>query len=222
MDQAEKDNAGGMVALVEQSKVRTLTINCVLSYLKNVLTVIKASVSAASGKGVWLDANVDPILQIDEQIQAVWLATGMIPNNVVIDFGAWLVMKNNKKIIDRMPGADVAAVTPDRVSAMLANPDTKVKIAKTAITYGGGLGNASATRRGVLAGSVLIFYNQPMATPYDPSFCKTFAPSVNLFTEVFSYREEPHFDWFENDWSCQPVVVSSSLCKRIDVTGANG
>ena len=85
----------------------------------------------------------------------------------------------------------------------------------------GGLGNASATKQGVLGGSVLIFFNSPVATAYDPSFCKTFAPSANLFTEVYSYREEPHLDWFENDWTCQPKVVAPLLCKRIDVTGAN-
>lgn len=222
MDQVEKDNAGGAVALVEQSKVRTLTINCIVSYLAGLLTMIKKSVSAADGKGEWLNANVDPILQLDEQIQAVYLATGMIPNQVVFDFGAWLVMKNNKNVMKRMPGADLATVTPDRIQSLLANPNAKVTIAETAVTYGGGLGNATATRQGVLGGSVLIFFSQPLATPYDPSFCKTFAPSANLFTEVYSYREEPHFDWFQNDWSCDPKVISSALCTRIDVVGAKG
>jgi hypothetical protein len=104
---------------------------------------------------------------------------------------------------------------------MLVNPNATVDIVDTAVLYGGGLGNTSATRRGVLGGTVLCFYNSAVTDVYDPSFCKTFAPSANLFTDVFTYREEPHLDWFENDWTCQPVVVSSGLCKRIDVTGAN-
>jgi ribosomal protein S1 len=80
---------------------------------------------------------------------------------------------------------------------------------------------ASATKRGILGGSVFVMFSSPMPTVYDPSFMKTFAPAAQLFTEIFSYREEPHFDWFENDWTCDPQIVSAGLCKRLDVTGAN-
>jgi hypothetical protein len=104
---------------------------------------------------------------------------------------------------------------------MLVNPNATVDIVETAVLSGGGLGNASATKLSVLGGSVMVFYNSALATVYDPSFCKTFAPAATLFTEIMTYREEPHFDWFENDWSGQVVVVASGLCKRIDVTGAN-
>lgn len=221
MDQVEKDRAGGSVILVEQSKVRTLTIQSALSWLANIISTIKASVTATAGKGDWGNPNVDPIAEIDSLIKAVWLSSGVLPNHVTIDFGAWCVMKNNKNILARMPGADVAAVTPQRIQGMLVNPNATVEIVETATLTGGGLGNSSATKTGVLGGSVLVFFNNDLATVYDPSFCKTFSPSATLFTEVYSYREEPHFDWFENDWSGQVVVVASGLCKRIDVTGAN-
>jgi hypothetical protein len=221
MDEFEKTQAGGDVALVEQAKTRTLTISSVLSYLNAVVTAIKASISAEAGKGTWTNANVDPIQEINDLIKAVWLASGMVPNNVVIDFGAWCVLAGNKNVIARMPGADIAAVTPLRVQGMLVNPNVKITISTAAGLTGGGLGNAAATKQGVLAGSVLAFYNSDAATPYDPSFCKVFSPAANLFTEVYTYREEPHFDWFENDWQDDIQVVSSLLCKRIDVTGAN-
>lgn len=221
IDQFERQQAGDNMNLLEQSKVRTLMINSVVAYLNEVVTLIKAGVSAASGKGTWLDANVDPIQEINDQIKAVYLATGIIPNKVVFDFGAWCVFSDNKKVLARMPGADIAQVSPERVSKLFVNPSATVEIVETAINTSGGLGNSSATRISVLGGSVFICYNSEMATPYDPSFCKTFSPSGALFTSVGTYREEPHFDWFENDWTCQPVLVSSSLCKRIDVTGAN-
>lgn len=207
--------------LLEQSKTRTLTINCALAHLNEVVTLAKASVSAASGKGAWNNANVDPIKELNEQIKAVWLASGIVPNYVVVDFGAWCVLADNPLVLKRMPGADVAMVTPARIGGMLVNPNAKIIVSDTAVLYGGGLGNSSATKRGIVGGSALIFHNSPVPTPYDPSFMKTFSPSANLFTEVYQYRQEPHIDWFENDWTCQPVVVASSLCKRIDVTGAN-
>jgi hypothetical protein len=221
MDAFEKTQAGGAVALLEQSKTRTLTIASYLSYLAAVVAVIKAAVSATNGKGNWADPNVDPIHELNDQVKAVYLASGIVPNNVAMDFGAWCVLSGNPNVIKRMPGADIAAVTPVRVQGMLVAPNAKITVVETAGLTGGGLGNASATKQGILGGSVLTYFNATAATPYDPSFCKTFSPSASLFTEVYTYREEPHFDWFESDWEDDIQVVSSLLCKRIDVTGAN-
>jgi hypothetical protein len=221
IDAHERAQAGESMNLLEQAKTRTLLVNCWLAYLSNLVTVIKAAVSATANKGDWTDANVDPVQEINDQIKAVYLATGMIPNHVVMDFGAWCVFSGNPKVVDRMPGADVAEVSPSRVRRLLCNPNATIEVAETAVLYGGGLGNASATKRGITGGSCLIFFNSPIATQYDPSFCKTFAPAASMFTDVYTYREEPHFDWYENDWTCDPVVVASALCKRIDVTGAN-
>jgi len=221
IDNFERDQAGDLVNLLEQAKIRTLTVNCAVAHVYNVIAIIKAAVSAASGKGSWSDGNVDPIQEIDDQMMAMYRAVGMVPNTVAFDLGAWAIFKNNPKILARMPGADVAQVTPQRIRGLFVNPNAQVEIVDTAILYGGGLGNASATRRGILQGSVLMFFNSPVATQYDPSFCKTFAPSASLFTDVFTYREEPHFDWFENNWESDTQVVSASLCKRIDVTGAS-
>jgi len=221
LDEHEKTQAAGNITLVEQAKVRTLTIQSVVSFLSNAVTVIKASVSAASGKGTWGSANVDPIEEINGQIKAVYLASGIVPNKVIMDFGAFCVLASNPNVLKRMPGADLAAVNPMRIKGLLVNPNAEVIVVETAALATYGLGNSSATMTSVAGGSVLICYNSPMATPYDPSFCKTFAPAANLFTEVYSYREEPHFDWFEMDWTSETVVVASALCKRIDVTGAN-
>lgn len=221
IDEHERERAGGAVNLLEQSKTRTLTVNCYLSYLSDIITIVKAAVSAAAGKGAWNEANVDPIKELNEQIKAVWLATGILPNHVVMDFGAWSVLADNPLILKRMPGADIAQVSPARISKMLVNPNATIEVVETSVLYGGGLGNASSTKRGIVGGSALIFFNSPVPTQYDPSFCKSFTPSANLFTEVYTYREEPHLDWYENDWTCDVQVVASGLCKRIDVTGAN-
>lgn len=226
VDQTELARAGfpsnpNAKQLVEQAKTRTLTANCMLSYLGAVITTVKASVAAASGSGVWLSPNVDPISEINAQMKAMWLATGMVPSDVLIDFGAWICLADNTNVQKRMPGADIITMTPERVGKMLINPNAKITIVDTAaLASTGGLGLSSSTLQGVLGGSVLMFYNSPFPTVYDPSFAKTFSPSASLFTEVYSYEEAPHLTWYENDWCCQPVVVASGLCRRIDVTGA--
>jgi hypothetical protein len=221
IDDFERGQAGGNTALLEQAKTRTLTVNCLVSHLSQVLSVVKGAVAATAGLGKWNEANVDPIAEINALIKAVWKSSGVVPNTIAMDFGAWCVLASNPKILARMPGADIAAVTPDRLKAMFVNPNIKLEIVETSVLSGGGLGNAGATIQGALGGSVLAFYNSPTATVYDPSFAKCFAPSASLFTEVYGYRQEPHLDWLENDWTSDVQVVSSKLCKRLDVVGAN-
>ena len=221
IDDHERAQAGGNTILLDQAKTRTLTVNCLLSHLNQVLTVIKANVSAIAGQGKWNDGNVDPIAELNALIKAVWKASGVVPNNIAMDFGAYCVLASNPKVLARMPGADIASVTPARLKAMLINPNINFEIVETSMLTGGGLANPSASIAGAMGGSVLAFFNSPTATAYDPSFAKTFAPSANLFTEVYGYRQEPHLDWLENDWTSDVQVVSSKLCKRIDIVGAN-
>lgn len=220
LDEAEVENAGGNMALLEQAKTRTLQINCLIAYLSRVIALIDASVTATAGKGAWNNNNIDPIEEVDSQIKAVWLALGLVPNRIMFDFGAWCVFKGNANV-KKMFNGITAAIQPSAVRGLFANPNADVEVVDTAVTTSGALGNSSATRQGVLGGKVYIFFSSPLATVYDPSFMKTFSPAQNLFTEIFSYREEPHLTWFENDWTCQPVVVSSGLCRSISVTNAN-
>ncbi len=218
IDNHERERAGDQIRMLEQGKTRTLTIACALSYLTHVTKLVKAAVSAKSKTGDWGNPNVDPIAEIDGLIVDIWKATGMLANHVVIDFGAWVKLRGNPNVLKKMPGADLATVSKERVQGLLVNPEASITIATTAVLTGGGLANTSATKEGVLSSSVLAFYNSAMPTEYDPSFCKTFAMSQQLFTEVYDYEQAPHLTWLENDWTCQPKIVSSSLCKRIDVS----
>ncbi len=218
IDEHERAMAADGLNLLEQGKTRTLTVNCALSYLMHVVNLVRNNVSAESGKGDWGNPNVDPIAELDALIEAIWKATGMVPNNIVFDFGAWIKLRGNPNVKKYMPGADLARITTERVQGLLANPNARVRVVMTSILDGGGLANTSATKKGALSGSVLAFYNSDVASIYDPSFAKCFALTQQLFTEVYTYREEPHLEWIENDWTCQPQVVAPSLCKRIDVS----
>lgn len=218
IDEFERRQAGSQVTLLEQAKTRTLTINCILSHLAAVVAKITAGVSVVAGKGNWTGANVDPIAELDGQIEAMWNATGLVPNKLFLDFGAWLKLRNNPKVQSRFSGGEVSVVTPERVSNLLSVP-VQLVIATSAVLSGGGLGNASATKAGALGANVaLLALNSDSPTQYDPSFCKTFAESANLFTEVYSYREEPHLDWYENNWAADVQIVSASLARRLAIT----
>lgn len=218
IDKHERAQAGGAETLLEQGKVRTLTIQSILAHLSAISTKILAGVSASANVGEWSNANTDPIAELDAQALAMWNAAGVLPNNLVIDFGAWVALRNNPLVIARMPGKQVSGLAPEDLTGLLAAPSVKVTVAETAVLTGGGLGNANATKTGAFGKKALLFHSSPNATQYDPSFAKTFAPSAGMFTAVQQYRDEPNLDWYENDWTADVQVVSALLCKRIDVT----
>lgn len=218
IDKHERDQAGAAVGLLQQGKVRTLVVNSLLAHLNAITTAVLAGVSASSGKGNWSSATVDPIAELDGQIEAMWNAAGILPNNLVIDFGAWVLLRNHPLVTARMPGKAVAGLSPSDLTGLLSAPDCKVTVADVAVLTGGGLGNSAATKTGSFGKKALLFYSSPMATQYDPSFAKTFAPSSGLFTAVQTYNEAPNLEWYETDWTADVQVVSSLLCKRVDVT----
>lgn len=217
IDEQERAQAGASFNLLEQGKVRTLTLACVTSHVQNVVAIAKAAVSASAGVGAFSNANTDPIAELDSQIEAIWQATGMMPNNLLFDFGAWLKLKNNPKVRDRMPGADLATVNPQRLGALLSAPNMNITVSDVAF-YANRTDEVANTKKGALAGSALMFYSSQAATQYDASFMKTFSPAASLFTGVYSYEEAPHIEWYENNWTAQAKVVASALCRRIDVS----
>jgi hypothetical protein len=58
-----------------------------------------------AGKGVWSDASVDPIKELDDQILAISNANGVMPNRMVIGIGTEAVLRHHPKVIARQPGS---------------------------------------------------------------------------------------------------------------------
>jgi hypothetical protein len=210
-------------SILEQAKTRTLVMSCLVGQIGVVVAAYQAALTAIAGKGDWGNANVDPIAELNAAIKAVYNASGIAPNFCAVDFGAWCLLASNPNVLKRMHGADLAEINENRIGALLVNPSCKITVVDTAaLTSSYGLGNSSASMLSVLGGDVFVGYNSAIATPYDPSFCKTFAPTAELFTAVKKIRvEEEHSDVLEIDWTSDVEVVASALCKRITVSGAN-
>lgn len=213
MDDHERPENGAAVTPLEQAKVRTLVSSAYLSHANEVVTIAKAGINAVSGKGVWTNANTDPIDQIDEQIEA--LARYGMPNKLVMDIGAWRIAKNNPLVKARFTSK---GFTLQDFASQLLNPSIEIELTQVGInTYG--FANASQVKKAVLGSEVWIFHTSASPTQYDPSFMKTFAVRGELFTGVMQYREDSsRSDIYALDWTAKPVVVSSSLAKRIAIT----
>lgn len=218
IDDEERDKAGdGDPLKIEQAKVKTLVANALLSHTAKVFDTLNASVSAVGGKGVWSNAAVDPVVELNEQIESIATATGMMPSNIVFGLGAWRVFTEHPKIIARQPGAQLIGLGKDAAAKMLLNPDIAINvgiISKDTKKFG-----AAKTNVNLVGAEVYVFFNSPVPTQYDPSFMKTFMPNGVAIDSVKMYRDEKNVsDVFALDWSEDIQVVSTELVRRISLS----
>lgn len=209
IDNAEFDRAGDKGAqLLREAKTRTLLLNAANAHLKKVCdTALTKATAATSGSGKWSTATVAPIAEIDEEIAAMWESTGLTPNRLVLDLGAWIALRNNAKVIERFSGI-AAAPTVEQVKALFSVPlDVVVATATLTANFGQGVGAKKSALGGKKA---LLFFASDSATQYDPSFCKTFTTDLQLFEGIGTYRE-PRAEVVAADWTADIRATSTKL-----------
>jgi len=214
IDDAERDKAGDAQQNLEEAKTRTLVVNASIAREHKVVTLVKSGIRAVSGRGNWSDAAVDPVTEIDEQIEAIATATGMMPNAMVLGLGAWRILKNHPLVLKRRPGADIASVGLSEFAAMLLNPAMQIKV---------GILSRDTTKFGkdksavnIVGGEVFLFIRSDNPTQYDPGFAKTFSIGASSVEDVYTYRDDKcRSDILAVDWSEDVKVVSTACARRI-------
>ena len=217
LDDAEYDAAGNdNAARLEESRIRTLLTSAVLSHEEKVVQSAK-TVSAVSGKGVWSNVNIDPIAELDEQIEAIATACGMLPNRLVIGLGAWRVARNHPKIINRMPANSAVGVALQQFAAMLMNPGIDIRVgvlSKDLSKFGTG-----KTAANIIGAEVFLFIGQETPSEYDPTFMKTFMTQSGGVDAVRTYRDESSRSTVHAlDWSEDVKVTSTNAVRRLCIT----
>jgi hypothetical protein len=218
IDDAERNKAGeeGQRQL-EEAKVKTLVSTSVISHEATVFAAALAGLTAVGGMGVWSNAAIDPVAQLDEQIEAIATATGMMPNRIVFGLGAWRVFRNHTLVKARQPGAELIGVTGEQAARMTLNPGIEIRVgilSKDTTKFG-----AAKNAVNIVGSEVLIFFNQNSPTQYDPGFMKTFTPRLNSVDSVFQYREEGrNSDMFKTNWEDDTQVISTALARRITLS----
>lgn len=218
IDDAERLAAGDADPLgLEQAKIDTLISNTVIAHEDKVVAVIKAGITAVVGKGVWSNAVNDPVAELDEVIQAIATATGMMPNAIAFGLGAWSVFRNHPKVIARQPGAALIGLTTAQGSQMLLNPGIEIRVgilSKDAAKWG----NAKNAVN-IVGLEVFVFLRSANPTQYDPSFAKTFTVGVGQVESVREYRSETdRSDVYAMDWSEDTQVTSTESARRLSIS----
>jgi hypothetical protein len=202
---------------IEQAKTAVLVNTAVLSHENAVLTAIKAGVTATSARGNFSSNDIDPIDQIDEAIEAIGKATGMLPNRLAIGLGAWRIMRANAKVKTRTTGVKTAGFGLQDFAACLLNPSIEIRIGvlvKDAYQF-----PKTKDTSNVAGDEVFIFYASPTPSTYDPSFAKTFRGGTGGVDSVRVYRDEAaRSDVLAVDWAVDIQVIATSCVKRLTVT----
>jgi len=216
IDDAERDAAGEQQSALEEGKVRSLLSAATVSHEDKVVAVMK-TLSAVGGKGVWSDSSVDPVAEIDEQIEAIATATGMMANGVVFGLGAWRVFRNHPKVVAKQPGAALVGVTEGQAGALFINPKAAVRVgvlSKDTAKFGAG-----ASKTNLVGAEVFVLVRSANATVYDPGWMKTFSAGEGSVTAVRMYRDErARSDVLAIDWSEDIKITSSVAARRLTIT----
>jgi hypothetical protein len=218
IDDHERELAGeGDPLGLERAKIETLVTSAVVSHEDKVFTAIKAAVAAVGSKGVWSSASNDPVKELDEQIEAIAIETGMMPNRIVFGVGAWRVFRNHDKVIARQPGAALIGVTNAQAAQMLLNPGVEIRVgvlSKDTAKFG-----AAKSASNIVGAEVFLYYASGAPTLYDASFAKTFRTRNGGVEAVRQYRSERNrSDILAVDWSEDIQVVSTACVRRLTIS----
>lgn len=218
VDDSERDAAGSQdPILLEQAKTTVLVNTAVLSHEDAVLTAIKAGVAAVAGTGNWSNPDIDPIDQIDEQINTIAAATGMLPNRIGMGLGAWYMLRKHPKVKARLGGVRVSGFTIQDFGACLLNPSIEVRVGvlvKDAKKF-----PVTKSTSNIVGDECFVFFASPAPSTYDPSFAKTFKGGQGGVDSVRLYRADScRSDVLAVDWSVDVQVVASSMVKRLSIT----
>lgn len=218
IDDAERDAAAAADPLrLEEAKTAALVGSAVVSHESAVLTAIKAAVSATTQRGNWSNNDVDPIDQIDEAIEAIVSATGMMPNRLALGLGAWRKLRSNAKVKARLTGVKTGGFSLGDFAGALLNPsmDARIGVLVQSTTKA----PLTDAKSNIVGDECFVFFASPTPTTYDASFAKTFKGGQGGVDSVRMYRSENNrSDILAVDWSVDVQVVATGLVRRFSVT----
>ena len=197
-----------------QMKIRTLLNQKANAYAKRVVDFVFANLTPVAGRGGWSNNDIDPIDQIDEQLDALSLDIGTTENvSVVMSVAEWRALRMHPKTKSRLGIKDGLALTRENFTGALLYP-VKLIISGTAATVTKP-GQATVTKARLTAGYCLLCHTQPSPSTEDASAFKCFSTSPVLVDSVREYRDEnSNSTIYPIDWD-EGLYKTGASCARL-------
>lgn len=223
VDDAEREQAGtegGSLAnqLLDEGKVKALLNSTALAHGKKVVDYVIANTTAVENRGNWSSDAVDPIDQIDEQLDELSKTVGSTQFiHLTLDVTAWRTIRNHPKVKARVNGSQGTPLTRQQLIDSLCIP---VNLGVYGITFDeAALGQTTSSKKRLLAADVLIHYAVPSPTQYDPSAFKVFTMNRSRVSSVRTYRGVgDRYDVHAIDWSEDIKQTSTAAVRRLRIS----
>jgi hypothetical protein len=223
VDKEEENRAGSQgnslaAELLDQGKIKALTNKTALSHAKDVTDFVAANTTPIADRGNFSNADIDPIEQIDEQLEGISLDCGSTQNvKLTFDLATWRIIRNHPKVKARCTGVQVSAITMEQLIGMLLFP---VDVMAANVVYDlKALGQAVDKKR-LLAGVLFAHYSVPNPTQYDPSAFKCFTVGQGSYIAGVRTYQSPNGLWRGHimDWSRDIKKTSALSVRRLNIT----
>lgn len=220
VDQHERDLAGVdnplAQQLLDEGKVRALLNATALSHVKKVVDFVGDNTTALSDRGNWSNKDIDPIDQLDEQLEALVTDVGSSTGiTLTLGLTAFRKLRSNAQVKARARGVKVGDVTADDIKSMLILP---VDIVIGALSYNSAKEGQTVSKALLMGSVAYLSYSIPNPTIYDPSPFKCLTTGSNMIESVRTYADpSSRFDVHAIDWSEDLKKTSTLGLKRFDV-----
>lgn len=205
--------------LLDQGKVQALLNGTMLAHAKKVIDFAAANTTAVAGIGEWSNKDIDPIDQLDAQLDA--LATNVNSTdgiNLVLGTTAWRTLRNHAKVKARAAGIKTAVTVQDVLQMLMFPVNIVIGVVSSTSTKIGQT-EASVTKTQLLGDNVYLTYSVPNPTIYDPSAFKCFTTGIGAIEAVRTYRDDAaRSDIHAVDWSEDIQLTGSAAVKRIAIS----
>lgn len=204
--------------LLDQGKIKALLNATALSHVDKIVNFVIANTTAVPNRGNWSNQDIDPIDQLDEQLESLVTTVGSQSNiNLVLSLGAWRALRNHPKSKARLVGLQLGGITREQLQNILMIP-VNVVIGALSETSNAE-GQAAVAKVNVIGANAILAYSVPNPSPYDPSAFKCFTTGQGNIEAVRTYRaEDNRSDVHAVDWSEDLQVTASAAAVRLAIT----
>lgn len=228
VDEEERRQAGENNAvaqqLLDEGKIKALLNSVALSAAYKRVAYITANTTAVANRGNWSNPAVDPVDQLDEQLDQLSLDCGSMKFvKITLELSAWRTLRSHPLVKKRLTGVQVSEISLAQLRDMLVYP-VDIQLASLSYTASkagpvGGSGATAGEKTGkvrLMSGNVFVHYSVPEPTLYDPSPFKVFTAGTSNIMSVRSYMAPNglyggHFV----DYSEDIEQTSALACRRL-------